>query len=147
MKCSTKCFSFILKKVIKMMSKKTLPGYGLESSGKRSLLYTRRKFEPPVDMLKKSLSDFPKFLAPKRIIIFYQMGWMFRCRPCIFVFRLKVFCHFSGHTEGRDSLLISSCLFLRESQVIREQVVLNMAYMLSCAFKPVDLIHLHRMRE
>lgn len=63
-----------LKKVIKMKSRKTLPSYGLESSEKRTLLYMRKESDPRVDMLKKSLSDFPKFLAPKRMIIFYQMG-------------------------------------------------------------------------
>lgn len=63
-----------LKKVIKMKSKKSLPSCGVESSGKRSLLCVRKEFDPTMGMLKKSLSDFPKFLAPKRIIIVYQMG-------------------------------------------------------------------------
>lgn len=56
-----------------MKSSKTLPSYGLGSSGRTSLLYTMKEFDPTVDILKKSLSDFLKSLAPKRTI-FYHMG-------------------------------------------------------------------------
>lgn len=63
-----KVLFFRVTKVIKIKSEKNLPSYGLKSSEKRLLGCMRKEFDPTVDRLQKSLSEFPKSLAPKRVI-------------------------------------------------------------------------------